>query len=301
MTRSFSGWTSSRPLSGKWRAPCSPAIRRPGWRAPPRWPRRRGRASRRCCGCWTRLGFGSYPEFQQRLRDEVTRSMSESPLSRARARQAVPSDDSVFLRAVEQRAGLVARLQDTVPPAEIERAVVTAGRAPEARRHLRRVLLAVDRPHAGDAARPADPQRRLRRRAARRRPREVPAPRPRLGRDRLRPAPLRTGGQGGRLAGEGLRRQRHPDHRRVALPVGGGSGHRAARRRRRRPVRLFRRAPRAHRKPGGRRLPRGSARRRSSGWPTGSDQCTSTGPSALKAGPPGDAAEQKPHQEQKEG
>src|SRR5580704_10255281 len=75
-----------------------------------------------------RLGFGSYPEFQQRLRDEVTRSMS-SPLSRARARRALPSDDSVFLRAVELRAGLVARLQDTVPPGEIDRAVsLLAGR-----------------------------------------------------------------------------------------------------------------------------------------------------------------------------
>jgi DNA-binding MurR/RpiR family transcriptional regulator len=70
-----------------------------------------------------RLGFGSYPEFQQRLRAEVTRSMSGSPLSRARARQALPADDSVFLRAVEERARLVARLKDTVPPAEVERAV----------------------------------------------------------------------------------------------------------------------------------------------------------------------------------
>jgi DNA-binding MurR/RpiR family transcriptional regulator len=76
-----------------------------------------------------RLGFGSYPEFQQRLRVEVTRSMNESPLSRARARREEPSDDSVFLRAVQQRAGLVARLADTVPPAEIERAVaLLAGR-----------------------------------------------------------------------------------------------------------------------------------------------------------------------------
>jgi DNA-binding MurR/RpiR family transcriptional regulator len=76
-----------------------------------------------------RLGFGSYPDFQERLRAEVTRSMSASPLSRARARRAAPSDDSVFLRAVEQRARLVTRLQDTVPPGEIERAVsLLAGR-----------------------------------------------------------------------------------------------------------------------------------------------------------------------------
>ncbi len=70
-----------------------------------------------------RLGFGSYPEFQERLRAEVTRSMSASPLSRAQAGRAAPADDSVFLRAVDLRARLVTRLPDTVPPAEIERAV----------------------------------------------------------------------------------------------------------------------------------------------------------------------------------
>jgi DNA-binding MurR/RpiR family transcriptional regulator len=76
-----------------------------------------------------RLGFGRYPDFQERLRGEVTRSMSASPLSRALARRAAPSDDSVFLRAVQQRARLVTRLQDTVPPGEIKRAVaLLAGR-----------------------------------------------------------------------------------------------------------------------------------------------------------------------------
>jgi DNA-binding MurR/RpiR family transcriptional regulator len=76
-----------------------------------------------------RLGFGSYPEFQERLRAEVTRSMNASPLSRAQARRAVPSGDSVFLRAVDLRAQLVMRLRETVPPGEIERAVsALAGR-----------------------------------------------------------------------------------------------------------------------------------------------------------------------------
>ena len=70
-----------------------------------------------------RLGFGSYPEFQERLRAEVTRSMNASPLSRAKAGRAAPADDSVFLQAVDLRARLVTRLPDTVPPAEIERAV----------------------------------------------------------------------------------------------------------------------------------------------------------------------------------
>lgn len=77
-----------------------------------------------------RLGFGSYPDFQERLRAEVTRSMSASPLSRARARRAAPPDDSVFLRAVDLRARLVTRLQDTVPPAEVERAVAALAARP---------------------------------------------------------------------------------------------------------------------------------------------------------------------------
>ena len=79
-----------------------------------------------------RLGFGSYPEFQDRLRAEATRSMS--PLSRARAHRPAPPGatepgGSVFAHAVGQRARLVARLPDTVPPGEIERAVaLLAGR-----------------------------------------------------------------------------------------------------------------------------------------------------------------------------
>jgi DNA-binding MurR/RpiR family transcriptional regulator len=79
-----------------------------------------------------RLGFGSYPDFQERLRAEATRSMSGSPLSRARAHgAAAPSDDSVFLRAVDLRGQLVARLQDTVPPGEIERAVALLAGCPK--------------------------------------------------------------------------------------------------------------------------------------------------------------------------
>ncbi len=104
-----------------------------------------------------RLGFGSYPDFQQRLRTEVTRSMSGSPLSRARDRRAAPSGDSVFLRAVEQRAQLVTRLQRHCAARRNRTSRVTAGRTPEARRRLRRLLLAADRPHAGDAAGSADP------------------------------------------------------------------------------------------------------------------------------------------------
>jgi DNA-binding MurR/RpiR family transcriptional regulator len=55
--------------------------------------------------------------------------MSASPLSRARARRAAPPGGSVFAHAVDQRARLIARLADTVPPGEIDRAVaLLAGR-----------------------------------------------------------------------------------------------------------------------------------------------------------------------------
>ncbi|HVT68346.1 MAG TPA: MurR/RpiR family transcriptional regulator [Trebonia sp.] len=77
-----------------------------------------------------RLGFGSYPDFQERLRAEVTQSMNASPLSRAQGRRGAQPDDSVFLRAVGQRARLVTALADTVPPGEIERAVTLLASRP---------------------------------------------------------------------------------------------------------------------------------------------------------------------------
>ncbi len=71
----------------------------------------------------SRLGIGSYPEFQQRLRDEVTQSMSGSPVSRAQQHLAEASEDTVFSRSVALRAALIGRLPETVPPGEIERTV----------------------------------------------------------------------------------------------------------------------------------------------------------------------------------
>jgi DNA-binding MurR/RpiR family transcriptional regulator len=78
-----------------------------------------------------RLGFGGYRDFQERLRAEATRSMSGSPLSRARARRAAPADDSVFVRGIGLRAQLVSRLRHSVPPAEIERAVSLLAERPK--------------------------------------------------------------------------------------------------------------------------------------------------------------------------
>ena len=78
-----------------------------------------------------RLGFGSYRDFQDRLRAEVTRSMSASPLSRARARRVPRSGDSVFARSVGQRAALVGRLSESVPPGEFDRAVALLAARPK--------------------------------------------------------------------------------------------------------------------------------------------------------------------------
>jgi DNA-binding MurR/RpiR family transcriptional regulator len=70
----------------------------------------------------TRLGIGSYPEFQEQLRQEVTEQLS-SPVSRAADRLQADGDATPFERAVAQRAELVERLVASVPPSEFEAAV----------------------------------------------------------------------------------------------------------------------------------------------------------------------------------
>ena len=69
----------------------------------------------------TRLGIGSYPEFQRRLREEITQQMS-SPVSRAEQSGAA-GEGSPLERAVGQRARLVDGLLTSVPPSEFDRAV----------------------------------------------------------------------------------------------------------------------------------------------------------------------------------
>jgi DNA-binding MurR/RpiR family transcriptional regulator len=69
-----------------------------------------------------RLGIGGYPEFQQQLRQEVTEQLS-SPVSRAAHRLQSDADASLFERTVAQRAELVERLVDSVPPSEFDAAV----------------------------------------------------------------------------------------------------------------------------------------------------------------------------------
>lgn len=69
-----------------------------------------------------RLGIGSYPEFQEQLRQEVTEQLS-SPVSRAAHLLAGAGYTTPFERAVGQRTELVQRLVDSVPPSEFEAAV----------------------------------------------------------------------------------------------------------------------------------------------------------------------------------
>jgi DNA-binding MurR/RpiR family transcriptional regulator len=70
----------------------------------------------------TRLGMGSYRDFQQHLRDEITDQLN-SPAKRASQGQAGRSADDVLGPSVAQRLALVESLNSGVPPREIARAV----------------------------------------------------------------------------------------------------------------------------------------------------------------------------------
>jgi DNA-binding MurR/RpiR family transcriptional regulator len=70
----------------------------------------------------TRLGIGSYPDFQQRLRDEITHHMN-SPVTRTTRNRATAEDGELFARSTASRVQLVEGLAETVPPSELERAV----------------------------------------------------------------------------------------------------------------------------------------------------------------------------------
>ncbi|MDQ0743129.1 DNA-binding MurR/RpiR family transcriptional regulator [Clavibacter sp. B3I6] len=70
----------------------------------------------------TRLGIGSYPDFQQRLRDEITHHMN-SPVTRTTRSRSTAEDGELFSRSTASRIQLVEGLHETVPPSEMERAV----------------------------------------------------------------------------------------------------------------------------------------------------------------------------------
>lgn len=69
-----------------------------------------------------RLGFGRYREFQQRLRDEITRETT-SPVQRAARSRATRKSATDFTAAVDQRLAVVEQLIRTVPQGEFDATV----------------------------------------------------------------------------------------------------------------------------------------------------------------------------------
>ena len=76
-----------------------------------------------------RLGFGSYPEFQKQLRDEITLQAS-SPVNRAAQAFVKRAEGSHFERAVSQRIALAEWLLTSVPPSEFDEAVQLLSNSP---------------------------------------------------------------------------------------------------------------------------------------------------------------------------
>ena len=69
----------------------------------------------------SRLGIGSYPDFQQKLREEVSNQIN-SPVLRTEVVRDL-DDDDLLGHAVARRSALVAEVAGSVPPSEFERAV----------------------------------------------------------------------------------------------------------------------------------------------------------------------------------
>lgn len=76
-----------------------------------------------------RLGYGSYPEFQKQLRDEITLQAS-SPVNRAAKAYVERAEGSHFERAVSERVALAKQLLTSVPPSEFDEAVNLLSNSP---------------------------------------------------------------------------------------------------------------------------------------------------------------------------
>jgi DNA-binding MurR/RpiR family transcriptional regulator len=70
----------------------------------------------------SRLGIGSYPDFQRRLLEEVTHQMN-SPVSRTEKAAIESQGSQLFQVAVSDKLALVEALPSIVPPSEFDRAV----------------------------------------------------------------------------------------------------------------------------------------------------------------------------------
>jgi DNA-binding MurR/RpiR family transcriptional regulator len=70
----------------------------------------------------SRLGIGSYPDFQRRLLEEVTHQMN-SPVSRTEKAAIESQGSQLFQIAVSEKLALIRALPSIVPPSEFDRAV----------------------------------------------------------------------------------------------------------------------------------------------------------------------------------
>jgi DNA-binding MurR/RpiR family transcriptional regulator len=70
----------------------------------------------------SRLGIGSYPDFQRRLRDEITNHM-KSPVSRTQLGKLHSDEDGLLQAAVADKVAMIEGMALSVPPSEFDRAV----------------------------------------------------------------------------------------------------------------------------------------------------------------------------------
>ncbi len=70
----------------------------------------------------TRLGIGSYPDFQRRIREEITHNLY-SPVSRTEKGILEHDPAAPLQHAIAEKGALLGALASTVPPSEFDRAV----------------------------------------------------------------------------------------------------------------------------------------------------------------------------------
>jgi len=78
----------------------------------------------------SRLGIGSYPDFQQRLREEVTSHMN-SPVSRTERARPTMDGEGLLAHALSDRIALIDSIPESVPPSEFDRAVAALADRPK--------------------------------------------------------------------------------------------------------------------------------------------------------------------------
>ena len=78
----------------------------------------------------TRLGIGSYPDFQERLREEITHHMN-SPVARTEQGRQVFDEPTAYQRTIAEKVALIEGLGSSVPPSEFAAAVTALASRPK--------------------------------------------------------------------------------------------------------------------------------------------------------------------------